>query len=130
MCLSVSVMLNGLYRYGYYSFWLGYSIQSVPTEVKIGNIKISVGEEKDEAAESAENAEKPASSDIESSAHQVEELLIHLKCKELLRKEVFAIRDSISRYIRYCLLTRSSYPARSLYFSLKSKGVRRDRHPF
>ena len=92
-------MFNGLYRYGYYSFWLGYSIQDVPTEVQLGTIKVSVSSEQDEeGVDNTEKKVKPESADIESS--MLEELLIHLKCKEVVRKEVFAIRDSISRYIR------------------------------
>ncbi len=100
MCLSVSVMSNGLYRYGYYAFWLGYSIQNVPTEIRLGTFKVSVETEQAIETDRAESAEKKPL-DVESSEHKVEELLFHLKCKDLLRKEVFAVRDSISRYIRY-----------------------------
>ena len=105
MCLSVFVMLNGLYRYGYYSFWLGYSIQNVPTEISIGGIKVSIEntddkdrlKEKDTAKDSVDQG---AAVDIESSKPAAtQELLVHLKFTEFLRVEVFAMRDSVARYI-------------------------------
>ena len=104
MCLSVAVMLNGLYRYGYYSFWLGYSIQNVPTEISFGGIKVSVegGNDKEKMNEK-DNAKDPASQgavvDIESSKPSAEAVLVQLKYTDYLRKEVFAMRDAIARYL-------------------------------
>ena len=100
MCLSVAVMLNGLYRYGYYSFWLGYSIQNVPTEISIGGIKVSVENADDKDKLQEKSAHQGAVVDIESSKPAaMQELLIRLKYTDFLRKEVFAMRDSIARYI-------------------------------
>ncbi len=100
MCLSVSVMLNGLYRYGYYSFWLGYSIQNVPTEISIGGIKVSVESADDKDKLQEKSAPQGAVVDIESSKPAAaQELLIRLKYTDFLRKEVFAMRESIARYI-------------------------------
>lgn len=101
MCLSVSVMLNGLYRYGYYSFWLGYSIQNVPTEINLGGIKISVEGENDKKINNNDRTDSVsgAITDIESSFVPLEELLYQLKTKEILYKEVTAVRDSVARFM-------------------------------
>ena len=36
--LSISIATNGLYRYGYYSLWLGMRIEDVPTKISIGGL--------------------------------------------------------------------------------------------
>ncbi len=101
MCLSVAVMLNGLYRYGYYSFWLGYSIQNVPTEISFGGIKVSVEDENDKKGKDNEAKKNIRNSivDIESSIVPVEEIIYQLKSKDILCKEVTAVRDSVARYM-------------------------------
>ena len=44
--LSLVTLLNGIYKYGYYCFWLGTRISDVPTEVRLfGLIYVSIDDE-------------------------------------------------------------------------------------
>jgi len=37
-CLSITIAVNGVYRYGYYTVWLGMNIDDVPTKISIAGV--------------------------------------------------------------------------------------------
>jgi hypothetical protein len=37
-CLSITIAVNGVYRYGYYTIWLGMNIDDVPTKISIAGV--------------------------------------------------------------------------------------------